>query len=129
MEAMEALGEAGIGVVLSIVLLLPVVLFLAGLMMWIAGKPEKINWWAGYRTSRATKNQETWVFAQRYFGKLSLLSGCTTLTFSIGAIIHREHLYIVAWALGAQVVAFILTCIFTEMALRKEFDKNGERRR
>jgi len=108
------------------VLVLPIILILAGLLMWIAGKPERINWWAGYRMPRAMKNQETWVFANRYFGKLSLLSGCITLTFSIGAFIHKEFM---SWALGAQGIALILTFVFTEMALRKEFDKNGERRR
>ena len=112
------------------VLILPFILLLLGLMMWIAGKPERITWWAGYRTSRAIKNQETWVFANRYFGKLSMLSGFTTLVFSIGIIIHTEYMYdIVAWTLGAQGVSFVLSFIFTEMALRKEFDKNGERRR
>ena len=105
---------------------LPIILILAGLTMWIAGKPERINWWAGYRMPRATKNQETWVFANSYFGKLSMLSGFITLTFSIGAFIHNELLY---WALSAQGIAIILSWVFTEMALRKEFNKNGERRR
>ena len=112
------------------IFLFPTLLILCGLFMWIAGKPQRINWLAGYRMPRATKNQDTWVFANRCFGKLSMLSGFVTLTFSIGVFINFEHMYyIMPWAMGTQVVAFILTFIFTEIALRKEFDKNGNRKR
>ena len=110
---------------LTFVLGLPVILILGGLLMGIAGKPNSINRWAGYRTPRACKNQETWVFANRYFGKLALLSGLITLTFSIGVFIHNELMY---WAFGSQGVALVLTCVFTEMALRKEFDKDGNKK-
>ena len=108
-------------------LIMPVVLLLCGIIMGVAGRPQKYKWWAGYRTSRAIKNQETWVFANRYFGKLSLLSGLTTLTFSIG-VINTQDVYVMAWTYAAQVISFILVCILTETALKKEFDKNGERR-
>ena len=110
----------------TFVLVLPIIFILLGLFMGIVGKPERINWWAGYRMPRTMKNQETWVFANSYFGKLLMLSGCITLTFSIGAFIQKELLY---WALGAQGIAIILCWVFTEIALRKEFNKNGERRK
>ena len=112
------------------VFMFPIIFTLCGLIMWIAGRPQKYKWWAGYRTPRATKNQETWVFAQKYFGKLSMLSGLTTLTFSIGVFIHAEYMQeITNWAIYSQVAAFILIFLFTEIALRNEFDENGKRRR
>ena len=111
------------------IFLFPALLLLCGLFMWIAGRPQRINWLAGYRTPRATKNQDTWVFANRYFGKLSMLSGLITLTFSIGVFLHAEDMYIVPWALGAQGVALIFTFLFTEITLKNEFDKNGNRKR
>ena len=110
-------------------LMLPIIMTLFGILMGIAGKPKKVNWWFGYRTNRASANQETWDYTHRYFGKLLLLAGLTTLTFSIGAFIHWEHEFMWAWAFGAQVVSFIISIILTEIALTKEFDKNGERRR
>jgi uncharacterized membrane protein len=121
---MEYFTNAGISLLL---LLLPIISLLSGIVMGIAGRPKKINWWAGYRTPRSKKNQETWVFANRYAGKLLLLSGFTTLTFSVG-ILNIEDGYVVAWTFGAQMLSFVLAVILTEMALRKEFDKNGERK-
>ena len=112
----------------SLLLGLPIILTVFGILMGIAGRPKKINWWFGYRTNRASANQETWDFTHRYFGKLSLLSGLTTLTFSIGALIYREHEFIWVWALSAQGVSFIMSIILTEIALRKEFDKDGNRK-
>jgi len=70
-----------------------------------------------------------------------LLSGFTALVFCIGIFAHMDYMGLIpwvsgvtvmgleAWALYAQGVSLILTIILTEMALRKEFDKNGERRR
>ena len=112
------------------VLSFPILMIFFGMLLWVAGRPKNANWWVGYRMPRACINQETWVFANSYFGKLSMLSGLTTLTFSIGVHIHLEQVYfIVPWVLRAQGVSFILAWLFTEMALRKEFDKNGERRK
>ena len=110
-------------------LLLPIILVLFGILLGIAGRPRKIRWWVGYRTSRAMKNQATWEFANSYAGKLMLLSGLTALTFCIGTFVHINYIGLVPWALGAQGVSLVLTIIFTETALRKEFDENGERRR
>ena len=110
-------------------LMLPIILIVFGILLGIAGRPRKIRWWVGYRTSRAMKNQATWEFANSYAGKLMLLSGLTALTFCIGAFVHMDYMRLVWWAIGAQGVSIILTGIFTETALRKEFDENGERRK
>ena len=40
-----------------------------------------------------------------------------------------DYMELVPWVLAAKGVSIILTIIFTEMALRKEFDENGERRK
>jgi len=42
------------------VLVLPIILILFGIFLGIAGRPRKVRWWVGYRTSRAMKNQATW---------------------------------------------------------------------
>ena len=111
------------------ILLFPALLLLCSLFMWIAGRPKRINWLFGYRMPRATKNQDTWVYANRFFGKLSMVSGFTTLAFPVAIFIQFEHMYYaVPWVMGTQGLLFILTFIFTEIALRIEFDKNGNRR-
>ena len=118
----------------EVTLMLPIILILFGIYLGIAGRPRKIRWWVGYRTSRSMKNQATWELANSYAGKLLLLSGVTMLPFSIRAFVYETHELLVPGALGVlQVVSaasiLVLIIIFTEMALRKEFDKNGERKR
>lgn len=49
-------------------ILLPLMMIVIGRIMrknW----PSNINNWSGYRTSRSMKNQDTWRFANSYFGK------------------------------------------------------------
>ena len=115
-------------------LLLPIILILLGILLGIAGRPRKIRWWVGYRTSMSMKNQATWEFANSYAGKLLLLSGVTALPFSIRAFVYGTNRLLVPGVLGVlQVVSAVsilfLIIMFTEMTLRKEFDKNGERRK
>jgi len=98
------------------------------------GLPRKVNWWAGYRTPMACKNQETWVFAHKYLSKIWIPLGLIFLIISIGATIFAERGTFapetLPWIAGAQLLVFFLvTFIPTEIALRKAFDKNGERRR
>ena len=96
--------------------------------------PQKPNWIIGYRTSMSMKNKETWVFAHAYCGKILILSGLIIIPVSIAAAILLELDSLVfetllAWAvLILIVVPLIISIIPTEMALRKEFDRNGERR-
>jgi uncharacterized membrane protein len=49
--------------------IIPSVLFSFGLR-FKRHAPKKINTYYGYRTERSMKNEETWIFAHRYFGKL-----------------------------------------------------------
>jgi len=108
---------------------MPLVLIVSGLFTRI-GLPKKVNWFVGYRTSMACKNQETWVFAHRHAGKLWIICGFVWLILSIGVAIlidNEAYLWLGVVAI-AQLVTVILSLIPTEIALRKEFDKNGKRR-
>ena len=118
---------------LSISLIVPLVMVIAGIC-FRNGLPRKVNWWAGYRTPMACKNQETWVFAHKYLSKLWIPLGLIFMIISIGTTILAERgtfaFEILTWIAIAQFVAFLLiTFIPTEIALRKAFDKTGERRR
>ena len=96
--------------------------------------PSEINMVFGYRTRMATKNQDTWAFAHLYFGKLWRIIGQAMLLLSIiGMLIligRTEHTVGVAGSviMGVQCVLLIVPVIPTEIALRKYFDQNGNRR-
>jgi len=118
---------------LSINLIVPLVMVIAGIC-FRNGLPRKVNWWAGYRTPMACKNQETWVFAHKLLSKIWVPIGLIFMLLSIGAAILAERgtfaFEILPWIAVAQFLAFFLvTFIPTEIALRKAFDKNGQRRR
>ena len=115
--------------------ILPFIILVFGLFTRI-GLPRKVNWFIGYRTSRACKNQDTWAFAHRYWGKLMIVFGVILTAFSIvGIILIARGTFTLdpALLLGvsaiATVVAVVISIIPTEIALRKAFDKNGEPRR
>ena len=132
-------------------LLFLVISLMLPLFMVIHGTQIKKGWaqkvennkWNGYRTKMSRKNQETWVFAHNYWGKLLVPFGFILLLLTIGAAIFvgRGTFAFVnpePWLVGAitgtvaavvQLIVFIILIIPTEKALRKEFDKKGERRR
>ena len=120
---------------ICLTVLLPLILLVGGLFFRI-GLPRKVNWFAGYRTPMTCKNQDTWVFAHKYSGKLMIIFSIITLALCIVGIILTEKsafelefavLLGVSW--GGTLVTVLVTIISTEIALRKEFDKNGIRRR
>ncbi|MCD8357287.1 MAG: SdpI family protein [Clostridia bacterium] len=96
--------------------------------------PENINYWFGYRTTMSTKNQDTWQFAQRYYGNLSWKLGWPTLIIS--AIVPLFYMGRSTEFVGVcggilcllQLVLVLYPIIPIEIALRKTFDKNGNRR-
>ena len=119
-------------IVLSVSLIIPLVMVIAGIC-FRNGLPRKVNWWTGYRTSMACKNQDTWVFAHKYLAKLLIPLGLIFIflvaIFALLAAFGIFTLELLLWLAGAQAIAFfLLSFIPTEMALRKEFDRNGKRR-
>lgn len=96
--------------------------------------PNEINAVFGYRTSMSMKNKDTWEFAHKYCGRIWYICGMILLPITVvcmllligkdrdvvgtgGAIIE-----------GVQLVPLISSIFPTEIALRRNFDKNGKRR-
>lgn len=87
----------------------------------------------GYRTARSMKNQDTWQFAHRYFGKLWYKMGLWLLILSVAAML--PGLGKDADAVGTlggivcavQLPAMLWAIIPTERALKRTFDKEGNR--
>ena len=96
--------------------------------------PGNINIVFGYRTSMSMKNQDTWEFAHEYCGKLWFKWGKITLILTVIAMLFllgKSVDTIGSWG-GViciiQLVPLIAVIVPTENALRKTFDKDGNRR-
>ena len=88
-------------------------------------KPPKRNSIIGYKTAMSSKNDDTWDFAQRFIGRLWRIWGLVTLL-----VLNRDMPTIGYGALiliCAQLVPLI-GCVFpTERALKRTFDRFGQR--
>lgn len=96
--------------------------------------PKEINAVFGYRTSMSMKNRDTWEFAHKYCGKIWFICGWILLIVTIVAMIPffgqgADVVGIVgAVLLGIQMIPLVGSILPTELALRKRFDKSGNRR-
>ena len=114
-------------------LLLPVTMIGFG-SYFMKKAPDSINTVFGYRTPMSTKNKDTWEFAHNYFGKLWYICGLITLPLAIILMLlvigkGTELVGTVgAIMMGIQLVLLIGSIFPTEIALRKNFNKMGERR-
>ena len=85
--------------------------------------PKTVNYLFGYRTTRSMKNQDTWLFAHRYCGRLWFRWGLVLLPFTV------LPLLLTIGKPAGTVGAVGTVCIFpTEAALKRTFDKDGNRR-
>lgn len=78
----------------------------------------------------ACKNQDTWMFAHKHFGKQMIIFGlfyALLLIIRVMLVDNSASLEVIGIVMAAQVIAVLLALIPTEIALRKIFDKNGER--
>ena len=96
--------------------------------------PKEINSLFGYRTSMSMKNKDTWEFAHKYSGKVWYVCGMfmlpVTVIFMLSVIGENKDC---VGSIGViinvvQLIPLIGAIIPTEIALRKNFDKNGTRR-
>lgn len=95
--------------------------------------PKEINMLFGYRTTRSTKNSDTWQFAHHYFGKLWYKSGLILLVLTVAAMLFGlgKDTNTVGVLGGivctVQLPAMLYAIWPTERALKKTFDKDGNR--
>ena len=97
--------------------------------------PKKINYVFGYRTARSMKNEDTWKFAHKLIGKIWLVCGTLLL---VGGVVFffvftsgkDENAASIASLviLGVQLLVLMCSIIPTEIALKKTFDENGNRK-
>lgn len=101
---------------------------------FLKSAPKEINSIFGYRTTMSMKNKDTWIFAHHYCGKLWYVSGIISLIITVIALVPvmretEDTIGTVGGVLcGMQMIPLIGSIIPTERALRRTFDKNGNRR-
>lgn len=114
-------------------LLIPITMMIVG-RLFNSKKAGEINSLYGYRTSMSMKNKETWDFAHKHCGKIWVQVGNIMLVPSILVMIacmgkSEDAVGTVGGILcGVQCVVMIVSIVPTEIALRKNFDKKGNRR-
>lgn len=100
-------------------------------------KPPKIarsKFAFGYRTVMSMKNEETWEYAHRFFGKLWFRFGIAVGLISIIVLFFfigkdKDTVGFAGMIICyVQLVAMLLPVIPTELALRRRFDKYGNRK-
>ena len=116
-------------------LLTPLVMIIYGRV--IEKKPPKIarsKFAFGYRTVMSMRNEETWEYAHRFFGKLWFRFGIAVGLISIIVLFFfigkdKDTVGFAGMIICyVQLVAMLLPVIPTELALRRRFDKYGNRR-
>lgn len=114
-------------------MLLPLLMAVMG-YVFVKHPPQTINGIYGYRTSMSRKNQKTWNFAHHYCGKLWWKAGWIMcfLTLPIAFLVMGRGDDIVGGVLGVwvslQCFAMMATIVMVELALKKNFDRNGNSR-
>ena len=96
--------------------------------------PGAINWVFGYRTEMSMKNKDTWEFAHNYIGKLWYRIGLILVPLSVIPMLFvlgkgEDPVGYLGSAICMLQMMFLIVPIFpTERALKKTFDKKGNRR-
>lgn len=102
---------------------------------FIKNAPKEINGIFGCRTAMSMKNKDTWEFAHHYCGKIWFVSGWIMFFLSAVAmvfVIGKEDNYVGTYGgilCGIQLIFLIASIFLTEIALRKNFDKFGNKRK
>ncbi len=118
---------------LLMVLLCPLTMIGYG-RKFLNNMPQRINSSFGYRTRMSSINRETWEFAHKYCGKIWYITGLILLSPSVVVmlLVFGKNNDVVGTmggiTEGIQICLILASILSTELALRKHFDKNGNRK-
>ena len=96
--------------------------------------PKEINALFEYRTSMSMKNKDTWEFAHKCCGKIWYICGMVMTPITVilmFLVIGKDEDCVGRMGEIICVVQLLLLTVSifpTEIALKKNFDKNGKRR-
>ena len=118
---------------LAMGLLFPAVMILFG-AVFTKKAPKRINYIFGYRTDMSVKNRVTWEFAHKFFGKLWFRLGFVLIPVTVIPLLYvigkTENIVGTVGLIVSFIntVVLIVPIFFTEKALNKAFDKDGNRK-
>jgi len=121
------------GIILLVVLVMSATMIGFGLYFSLAG-PKKINFVFGYRSPMSMKNLETWRFGNVYAGRYMWITGIILLIGSLAtlfAVMSSDDTVIRTAGIIIIIVHAVMifgTIISTEIALRRVFDRHGNRK-
>ena len=114
-------------------LVVPVIIFTVGIL-FLKFQVKDINSLIGYRTPMSMKNQDTWDFANRYFPKVWIKMSVMTfvLTLICWLVLRNQSIAVAEKVATAiiliQTAILLFSIIPCEIALKKNFDKDGNRK-
>lgn len=114
-------------------LLIPLIMIIFG-RYFSKKAPKDINYIFGYRTAMSMKNEDTWDFAHKHFGKNWLTAGMILLLLTIAIMLallgqDKDTVGNAGTVIMLVQTALLIILIFpTESALKKNFDKDGNRK-
>ena len=114
-------------------LITPLIMIFFG-RYFMKSAPKEINAAFGYRTAMSMKNEDTWKFAHKYSGRIWYICGLSALPVTAICMLCSagksvEFISKIGTVIMlAQLAALICSIVPTEIALRKNFDKFGQRR-
>ena len=117
---------------LLFVLMIPLTMIYFG-RRFFKSPPKSINATFGYRSTMSMKNQETWKLAHRVCGRYWFICGLILLPLSVLPMLFVINRGTETIGMTGGIIVFVqivpMLCVIipTEHALRKNFDKNGNR--
>ena len=101
--------------------------------VFVKRPPIRINSVYGYRTQMSMLNRDTWNFAHHHCGKVWLAAGAVTLVLSAAVcavvlLLKKDFETPGFIIMGVQLAVMVASIIPTELALRKNFNKDGSRK-
>ena len=88
-------------------------------------KPEKPNFWIGYRTPWSKKSQATWDFAHEYSGRLMLWALLVIITVQIFTYVLTDPLNSILITAAVLTASYLFVIVMTEIRLRSNFNHDG----
>ena len=111
--------------------LIPIAMMVVG-AIFLKAAPKKINHVYGYRSQMSMKNRDTWEFAHQHCGRSYLRWGSAMLVPSVIPMLFCVGDTALSGILSAiictvNLIPLIAVMVGTEKALKRTFDKNGNR--
>ncbi len=119
--------------ILITTLILPALILFFGLNFSKKGAPKDIDGHSGFRSRRATKSWDAWVFTHKLAGRIWTLMGIIMLPVSVVIMLFSIKLPVElinifgSFLFGIQGFAFVGSVIHIEMQIKKNFNDFGVR--